>query len=277
MLRSKLLPLLPLVFAAAATPACAMRSQQLASDTSGAEDVTGTESDVESLSTSLVGSDGQSLATQSLAVSGSNVQLADITTTANPGYYFMPAGCITITENSAAQSVTYAFNGCTGPLGLVALNGTVTATWQLAQDQLTVDFSAQNFQINRATIDSWQATAVVVASGNSRTMTWNATLSGTTGRGRKFERTNQKSISWTVGVACVSATGQSNGTILGVDLQTSVISWQRCADACPQAGSQIDVKDLGNGDSIDITYNGGDTAEMSIDGHSIEIGLACGE
>ena len=277
MLSRRLLSIVP-VAAVLLTPACAARTHgQLATDASGSEDVAGTESDVESLGTSLVGSDGQSLATQSLTMGGASVHLDDVTTSGNPGYFFQPAGCIQVTQDTAAQTVTYAFSGCTGPLGLVSLNGTINASYQLAAGQLTVDFSASGFQINRATIDSWQATAVVTANGTQRSMTWNATLSGTTGRGRHFDRTNQKNVSWTTDVACLSASGQSSGDILGAHLQTTVTSWKRCADACPQAGSAIQVKNLDKGDSIAITYDGGDTAELTLDGKSLEIGLACGD
>ena len=267
--------LLPLVALASLSAACGVRSQ-LATDSSGAEDVNGTESDVESLGSSFVGGDGQSLATQSLVGQG-DIKALDVTTTANPGYYFIPAGCLVATQDTAKQEVTYAFSGCTGPLGLVELNGTVTVDWSVSGNQLTLDFSAQGFQINRATIDSWQATAVVTTNGNQRNVTWNAQLSGTTGKGRAFNRTNQKNIQWTVGVPCLSASGQSSGDILGSNLQTTVTSWQRCADACPQAGSEIQVKNLDKGDSIDIKYDGGPTAELTADGKSIEIGLACGE
>ena len=53
---------------AALSTACAARSSaQLASDASGSEDVASTESDVESLGTSFVGSDGQSVVTQPVA------------------------------------------------------------------------------------------------------------------------------------------------------------------------------------------------------------------
>jgi hypothetical protein len=260
-----------------AASGCAARNQgQLASDTSGAEDVTGTESDVESLATSFVGSDGQSLATQSLTMGGASIHLADNTTAGNAGYFFQPAGCIQATQDTANQTVTYVFSGCTGPLGLVSLNGTIDASYQVAAGQLTIDFTATGFQINRATIDSWQATAVITTSGQQRTMTWNASLSGTTGRGRHFDRTNQKTVSWTVGVECVSASGQSSGDILGAHLQTTVVSWQRCAEACPQAGSEISVKNLDKGDTIDIKYDGGASAELTLDGKSMEIGLACG-
>jgi hypothetical protein len=267
--------LLSVVAVASLSAACAARNGQLASDTSGAEDVNGTESDVESLGTSFVDPTGTTVVT-SQAFAGSSVGVQDVTTTANPGFYFLPAGCLVVTQTPAKQEVSYAFSGCTGPLGLVSLTGTVTVDWQVSGNQLTLDFSAQGFQINRATIDNWQATAVITANGEQRSMTWNAQLSGTTGKGRAFNRTNQKSIQWTVGVACLSASGQSSGDILGANLQTTISSWQRCADACPQAGSAIQVKNLDNGDTIDIAYQGGDQADLTLDGKSFEIGLACG-
>jgi len=272
MLSTKLLSVLAL---ASLSTACAARSQ-LASDSSGAEDVNGTESDVESLGTSFVGSDGQSVATQSLAAGG-NIKTMDTTTTGSAGYYFLPAGCLQVTTDTTKQTVAYVFSGCTGPLGLVELTGTVNVTWQQANGQLTLDFSSQGFHINRATIDSWQATAVITSNGNQRSLAWNGQLSGTTGRGRSFNRTNQKNIQWTVGVECVSVTGQSTGNILGADLQTTVTSWQRCADACPQAGSEIDVKNLDKGDTIDIAFQGGDRADLTLNGRSMEISLACGD
>jgi hypothetical protein len=255
---------------AALSTACAARSSdQLASDTSGSEDVASTESDVESLGTSFVGSDGQSVVTQPVAA-GSEV------TTGNPGFWFLPAGCLQITDDASNAQVTYAFAGCTGPLGLVELTGIVTVGWQVASSQLTLNFSATDFHINRAIIASWQATAVITATGNQRSMTWDAQLTGTTGSGRQFTRTNDKTLTWTVGVACLGVTGQSTGDIAGADLQTTIVTWQRCADACPQAGSQIDVKNLGNGDSIDIDYDGGPSAELTADGKSVAIRLACG-
>jgi hypothetical protein len=258
---------------------CAARNEaQLASDSSGAEDVNGTESDIESLGTSFVGSDGQSVATQSLVGGGDLKVMSGPTTVGIPGFTFLPAGCLVVTEDTAKSSATYAFNGCTGPLGLVSLTGTVTVGWQLAPSQVTLNFAATGFQINRATIDSWQATAIITSNGSQRSMAWNAMLSGTTGSGRPFNRTNQKSVQWTVGVACLSASGQSSGDILGANLQTTVVTWQRCADSCPQAGSEITVKNLDKGDSIDIQYDGGPTAELTLDGSKeVEIRLACGD
>lgn len=268
---------LPALALATLAGACASRNgSSLASDTSGAEDVTGTESDVESLGSSIIGDDGQSVVTTSAFAPAQGDIRAQGIALDRPGFYFEPAGCETTTVDAVGQKVTYAFAGCTGPLGLVEIDGSIDVTWQLAQGQLTLDYSATDFQIHHATISSWQATAVVTASGADRTLTWNAQLSGVTGAGRSFTRTNQKTLTWTAGVPCISVTGQSTGDILRADLQTTVVAWRRCADACPEAGSQITVKNLGNGDSIGIDYLGGAVADLTIDGRSEEIGLACG-
>jgi hypothetical protein len=257
-----------------AGPACTVKTSTLGTDSSGAEDVSETESNVEVLGSSFVGSDGQSLATASFAGKG-NVEIL-----ANGGgtlaSSFLPAGCLTVSTDTTAMQSTYTFAGCTGPLGLVHLQGTITVTWQVAPSMLTLDLSAQNFAINGATITSWQATAVVTATGAARAMTWNAQLAGTTASGRAFSRTNQKNLSWTVGQACLAVSGQSSGTITGAHLQTTITNYQRCQGACPQAGSEINVTNQDNGSSIDIVYEGGREADLTINGKSEMISLLCG-
>jgi hypothetical protein len=278
---------LPAVAALTLVPACVLDVRHsssssspasLGSDTSGAEDVAGTESDVESLGTSLVDSSGQSVATASTSSAGA-LRLLDITTSSSNGVgsWFQPAGCLQATIDSTTNTATYVFNACTGPLGLVELNGTVNLAWTAAAGGLTLNYSAQGFTINRATIDSWKATAVVTASGSARHMTWSAQLSGTTGRGRAFTRTNNKTLDWTVGQPCITVSGQSDGTILGVELKTTIDSFSRCAAECPQAGSEITVQNVRSGDTIDIKYSGGADAVLTVNGKSADIGLACGD
>src|ERR1700729_1998427 len=98
MIRAKLVSVVAL---ASLSVACAARNGQLASDSSGAEDVNGTESDVESLGTSFIGSDGQSVATQSLAGGGGIKLMSGGTVSAGvPGFAFLPAGCLTVTEDT---------------------------------------------------------------------------------------------------------------------------------------------------------------------------------
>jgi hypothetical protein len=275
---------LPALAALTLVPACVLNahssrsSSSLGSDTSGAEDVAGTESDVESLGTSLLSSNGQSVATASTRGAGALRPLDNTTTSSNgPGSWFQPAGCVQSTIDTTTSTATYVFHACTGPLGLVELDGTVDLTWTAAAGSLTLNYSAQGFKINRATIDSWKATAVVTASGSARHMTWSAQLSGTTGRGRAFTRTNDKTLDWTVGQPCITVSGQSDGTVLGVELKTTIDSFSRCAAECPQAGSEITVQNVRSGDTIDIRYSGGADAVLTVNGRSTDIGLACGD
>jgi hypothetical protein len=278
-------PVVLLGLAIAGAPACALKSNaSLASDTSGAEDVNGTESNVESLGTTLVGSNGQSVATSSFDVGGGvktlDNPISTTTSSTDVGANFIPAGCLVDTVDTTAKTASYVFTGCTGPLGLVELNGTVHVTWTApdpSSGAVTLTYSATGFKINRATIDSWQATAVVTATGSARHLVWTAMLSGTTGRGRTFTRTNDKTIDWTVGQPCLTVSGESDGTILGVELQTTIVSFSQCSAECPASGSEITVKNVKNGDSIDITYEGGPDAVLTIDGKSTDIGLACGD
>jgi hypothetical protein len=272
------LPALLALLALAVAPACVVQSSRssLASDTSGAEDVAGTESDVESLGTTLVGSNGQSVATASTNGAGAVKPLDNTTTASNVGAWFQPAGCIEATVDTTAKTATYVFSACTGPLGLVELDGTVEVAWTDSPGGVTLNYSAEGFKINRATLDSWKASAVVTASGSARHMVWSAQLSGTTGRGRTFTRTNDKTIDWTVGQPCVTVSGQSDGTILGVELRTTIDRFSRCASECPQSGSEITVENVKTGGSVDIKYDGGPEAVLTVDGTSTDIGLACG-
>jgi hypothetical protein len=281
LLKPSLSVAVPVALALSIVPACALKDRSsLASDTSGAEDVSGTESDVESLGASLVGSNGQAVATTSFDVGAGELKTLDSPPTSSNavGSAFLPAGCLQATVDTAARTASYVFNACTGPLGLVELDGTVNVTWTDASSggPVTLTYAAQGFKIHRATIDSWQATAVVTATGSARHLVWTAMLSGTTGRGRTFTRTNDKTIDWTVGQPCVTVSGQSDGTILGTELQTTLVSFSRCAAECPQSGSEITVKNVKNGDAIDIKYDGGPEAVLTVNGHETDIALACG-
>ena len=117
----------------------------------------------------------------------------------------------------------------------------MNVTWAIANSTLTLNYSAQGFRLNRTTLTSWTATAVVTSNGNARTLAWTADLSGSTPSGRDFTRHAEKNIGWTVGTACIAMTGTAEGTVTGDTLKTTISSYSRCAGACPQAGSDIDI------------------------------------
>jgi hypothetical protein len=246
----------------------------------GADDVD-TEADSESMAQSFVGGDSETLSLQSVGALNPSVGAGGLHAegiVSNPaGGFFQPAGCLSEVSDLATQTNTYTFSDCTGPFGLVHLTGVVTVVWsQASADTLNLELSSKNFEINRATVTSWNATAAIKADGDSRTMQWAASLTGTTKSGRAFSRTNAKTISWTVGGSCISISGSSQGTITGLDLDTTITNYSRCEGSCPAAGSEVHIEDVKNGESIDLKYLGGDSAQFtSVDGTVTDLPLFC--
>jgi hypothetical protein len=240
-----------------------------------------TEADLESLGQSFVGG-SSSLSIQSASALSPSLAAGGLKAegiVSNPaGGFYQPAGCLVEDSDTIARTATYTFTDCTGPFGLVQLNGVVSVSWSVSSaDTLNLKLSSENFKVNAATITSWNASAVITSSGDGRDMTWSASLAGTTGSGRAFTRTNDKDIKWTVGQSCIDIGGSSQGTISGLDLETTITSYSRCEGSCPAAGSEINVKDVTNGDSVDVKYLGGDRAQFtSIKGTETDLTLFCG-
>jgi hypothetical protein len=249
-----------------AVVACAPRGGTIDETAAAGDDMAQTEGDMEALATLHVGSTSSgALAPASLEGDDLHLLGGDVSS-AFTGY-FSPSGCVTETASPDAHKVTYDYSDCTGPWGLAHLTGTVEASYSsTGAGNLTLDFSATDFQVNRATLSSWSATTVITAAGSSRTMDWNAQLSGATGDGRSFTRKNQKTITWTPGGVpfCVSVAGVSQGTVTGLDLKTTVTAYQRCEGACPASGSEISVQNVTNGDEVDIKYEGGPAADVTL-------------
>ncbi len=265
-----------------ATVGCASKSNTATDDGTAAagSDSAQVESDSESFASMFAssGSDG--------SLTPSSFSGGDLTTQGLPGATanfpnLYPAGCAVETSDLASKTNTYVFTNCTGPWGFSKINGTVTVTYSsTGADNLTLNFSATNFELNRATIDSWKASAVITATGNDRDMVWNGTFSGTTGAGRAFNRVNAKDIKWTVGQQCIAIDGQSTGDVTGKNLTTKIITYQRCAAECPEANSEINIQNNDNGNDIDIKFLGGANADVTLTSggktESIDV-VACGE
>jgi hypothetical protein len=273
--RNALLSLSLLALSAPLFAGCAARhTGQPNDDVSGGTDTSETESNVEALSTTFVGGSTSGTATLSFDLGASGgVHLNSLGDAAKA--YFLPAGCLTVTDDPSTSQATYTFAGCTGPHGLVHVTGVVTVGYAApAANELQLSYSATGLQINGATLD-WTASAVVTANGAARDMVWDGAFTGTTARGRAIHRTNHKDYTWTVGGSCLGVNGSSDGNVSGRELKIDIIGYDRCTGACPQSGSEIKVTDVSTGAVYDLTY-GNDTATYTDpQGHSTEFTPLC--
>lgn len=180
-------------------------------------------------------------------------------------------------QDTAAKTVTYTFDGCTGPYGLVGVTGAVVAKYDVVSPtQIRLDLSSTGLKVGRATLD-WTAKADITSTGTSRTMVWDAAIGGTTGRGRPFTRTNKKTITWDAGAACITVSGTSEGDVSGRRLRTDVTSVSLCRGACPGAGGSVKTTNVATGKSVTITYDGDETATYTgPSGGTAQVRLLCG-
>lgn len=260
---------------------CAAKNGRGSDDGTGAagDDVAQVESDTESFGSLFAseGSDG-SLAPSTFA--GGELTTQGNGTTADLAK-LSPAGCATVAADAANKTSTYTFADCTGPYGFVHIKGTVTVTWEVVSPtELKLTYASTDFSINRATITSWNATADISANGAERDMQWSGHFTGTTGSGRAFERTNTKDVKWNAAEGCIAIDGQSTGSVTGKNLTTKIITYSRCLGSCPEANSEIDIHNDDNGNDVDIVYQGGAKANVTLTSgarsYSVDINLACG-
>ncbi len=237
--------------------------------TSGS-DVTDVESNALSVASSISGgtaddSSGLTIMSQTLGGGGKSAQALGDAAKA----FYQPAGCLVVTDDTATSTATYAFTNCTGPYGLVNVDGTLTVGYDAPSAtelklSFTIDapFTLTGAGGKSATITDWQATADITASGTdltTRTLQWNGRLQGTTRRGTAFDHSSTWMVSWTVGGDCVSESGSSSGSAGDLSVSTTVTSFQACAGSCPASGSEIKITDTTDNASYDLTY-GTDTA-----------------
>ena len=194
--------------------------------------------------------------------------------------YFAPAGCATVTKDSVNRRVTYVFDACSGPWGLVHVSGTVIASYTSVTTPaggaaVHIDAVGTALRLKRAVVD-YHASATLSTSGVSREMTWSGELSGVTARGRPFRRSAQWDVRWRIGEACVAIDGSATGDVKGRTFFTTVRHYQRCRGACPQAGGDVTITDAATGRAVDIQYDGTDVADAISNGVSSPIVLACG-
>jgi hypothetical protein len=238
-------------------------------------DVTDVESNALSVASSISGgtadnSSGLTIMSQTLTGGGKSfgqLSAQDIGDAAKAIY--QPAGCLVVTNDTSTSTATYAFTNCTGPYGLVNVDGTLTVGYTApSATELKLSFSIDApFTLTgaggkAATVTDWQATADITASGTdltTRTLQWNGHLTGTTRRGTDFDHSSTWTISWTVGGDCISESGSSSGTAGDLSVSTTVTSFQACAGSCPASGSEIKITDTTDGASYDLTY-GNDSA-----------------
>jgi hypothetical protein len=240
-------------------------------------DTSAAETDAEIVTSSLLSAtaSGGSLTLASAdELRGGNLGPADVGDGAKA--IFFPKGCLDVVHDQPTQTVTYRFNGCSGPNGLLRVRGEIKANYRTAPGKLFLSLTGTDLGVNNATVD-WSATAEITAQGAAREMRWKGQFAGTTARGRAFSRTNEKVVAWRFGEPCFAVSGVSEGDVRGRSLRTEITDFKRCRNACPEAGGRISITNLRTGMKIEIAFDGTNRATYTGPRGSVQFPLLCRE
>ncbi|HSO34914.1 MAG TPA: hypothetical protein VLT33_20435 [Labilithrix sp.] len=188
-----------------------------------------------------------------------------------------PAGCATKTRE--ANVITLKLDGCSGPFGKVTLRGSLSATFTRAEgDVLHVAIASSDDLTANDRPMTYAAQADVRYEGAQRFVTWHGASSGTTKRGKSFERTTDLSIVADVDTKCATIDGVSKGSVGQLEVNATIEGFNACKDSCPRGGlARATVRGpRGKEKSLDVRFDGSDHAKVKgFSGRSFDVVLDC--
>lgn len=177
--------------------------------------------------------------------------------------FFKPAGCVTVTRQGPV--VTHEFKGCTGPFGLVSVNGTLITTFSVAgPGMLKFDEQSQDLVVGKTPITQ-SASGTITFSGSKRLVSWTGTYSGATPKGLPIKHNGSYSGVYDAANGCVELDGSASTSIGLRGVKTTTTGYKRCGlgGICPSAGT-ITATGLLSKLTVKITYLGGGMAELTL-------------
>jgi hypothetical protein len=172
--------------------------------------------------------------------------------------FFQPEGCLTVER--AGLTVTYTFAGCTGPWGLIELNGQEIANFAAGEEEgsIAVTLDSKDLTANGNAVDHHADVLVSFPDEGGKKVVWKGGYTSSTKKGLPVTHTSD--LVFTVdGDACRSVNGTTNGTVGDRGLTVTYDELSRCGGwTCPSG-------------SIDLESARGLTSSVDFDGTATAI------
>lgn len=186
-------------------------------------------------------------------------EAADAQAEATP--FFQPEGCLTIERE--ANVVTYTFDACTGPWGLVELNGQEIATFTDGPEEgsIAITLQSKDLEANAHPIDHQADVLVSFPDESSRRVAWKGGFTTASSKGTPIAHTSD--LVFTVDAQdCRTANGVTTGSVGDRGITVTYEELTRCGgrNMCP-AGSVTAENKAGLTTSIE--FDGSDTAVVT--------------
>jgi hypothetical protein len=192
-----------------------------------------------------------------------------------------PPGCVTRAKDMANPLLVHmTFNECTGPFGLVHLNGVEDVTFSkspnggLRATLQSVNLSANGKPVNHT------ATADITVMGADRQVVWNGHWARTTEKGIAVDHESSLTIQVDITTECRTSTGTAKATVGAREVDTEINEYKVCrnpatsADECPTGTVTHTAKSTGR--TLTVDFDGSNEATVEAQGKSFSIPLVCG-
>jgi len=196
-----------------------------------------------------------------------------------------PSGCVTRAQTGPSQ-VTVTFNDCTGPFGLVHIDGQELVTFVPAPGAALAPGGALQATIEGVSLTangrpiSHSATAVITfPDSNTRAVAWNGSWKRMNDLGEMVQHTSDLRISVDLSTNCRTINGSAQTHVDAREVNTTITGYEMCHDAMGQEGcpsGAVDHVGVTSGKTVQIQFNG--TAEADVTGargDTFQVPLVC--
>jgi hypothetical protein len=191
-----------------------------------------------------------------------------------------PAGCATRTVDPTNANVVHIhYNQCTGPFGLVALTGDMTATFSAnASGGLHVVVSSSDLTANGKPV-SHAASGDITVNGAERDVTWQGAWTRVNAKGETVAHTTSYTIVVDTTTHCRDTNGTAVTTVGDREVDSTIKDYKMCRNAqgveeCPSGTIVHTHKRTGR--ALTVSFDGSTEATLTGPrGGSIELPLVC--
>jgi hypothetical protein len=193
-----------------------------------------------------------------------------------------PSGCVTRSLDTTYPNVVHVhFNDCTGPFGLVHIDGEELVTFSTAPSgALRAQLTGVSLMANGQPVTYSVTADVFFPSATTRNVNWNGSWSRTNDAGDPVSHHADVQIAIDLTAACRTANGTATTAVAGRTVDTTVTNFQVCRDlttgmeGCP-SGLVVHTG-RPQGRTVDVHFDASATAQVTGPrGNMFDLPLVC--
>jgi hypothetical protein len=177
----------------------------------------------------------------------------------NATLVYGPPECVTTEVDG--PTVTYTFDDCTGPFGLVHVSGSFAVTYISTLTSIQAEVTG-SLSANQASI-SLDVDADYSIVGGESVLSISSRSSGVGPRGNEIERSGEFTATLNSQTSCISLDGQWSLGVNALNWNSSVSGFEKCAGSCPSNGGVIEYYGAVRDVTITVEFDGSDQASWS--------------